>query len=146
MWRRGSRLGSVRVAQFRGLRVEERRGSFGRCISQFVGYSKEKATCFIRRSCPSNVTSCSTRRRTSLISRCRSISPRLLFNDTLSTNSSVQFHRIHGLRNMTDPSNASSTPLRTRSATPFHPTCNIHQLIVKNLLSTSSLIGTAPSI
>jgi len=41
-------------------------------------------TYLILRSVPSNVISCSTRRRTSLISLCNSMAPILLFNDTLS--------------------------------------------------------------
>jgi hypothetical protein len=41
-------------------------------------------TYLIFRSVPSNVISCSTRRRTSLTSLCNSMAPILLFNDTLS--------------------------------------------------------------
>lgn len=80
-------------------------------------------THLIRLSFPSKVTSYSTRLRTSQTSLCNSAASSFVFSDTSS--------------------NTSSTPLLTRSAMSFQPTCRIHQLSVRYLISTCSL--TSPS-
>ena len=94
-------------------------------------------TYVVLRSLPSKVISCSILLRTSRMRWCRSRSDSFVFRDTLSRSSST---RYRGKLQWTYPSNTSSTPLLTRSPTSFHPTCRSHQLSVRYLFSSSSLI------